>query len=235
MVQSPTAPTVTLGSVRVVHENAPAVQLDIDPALPAEVRERIPMASELAMHKMRNLRKAPPKGGLLRAAQRARTAEQRVVWLHRFVDSVMLPIGEMAPCRAGYVSCCHVAVPVTTIEANLLAKVSGRTARHPYGAVPVQAMTTKEGSARVAAQASAHIGVPCPSLQDARCSVYEHRPNSCRTHFSLDVDDLLCRLIPGAEVPVPLVDSRPLQVMILSARPTAALADIEGFFGWPEA
>ena len=234
-MQSLAASTATTGTVRVVHEHDPAVHLDIDPTLPAEVRDRIPMATELAMHKMRNLRKVAPNERLLRAAQRARTAEQRVVWLHKFVDSVMLPVAEVAPCRAGCVSCCHVAVPITTIEASLLAKVSGRPARHLGNAVPVQAMTTEEGSARVAAQASAHIGVPCPFLHEQRCSVYEHRPNSCRTHFALDVDDLLCRLIPGAEVPVPLADSRPLQVMILSAQTTAALADIRDFFGQPGA
>lgn len=91
-------------------------------------------------------------------------------------------------------------------------------------------MTTVEGSARVAAQASAHIGVPCPFLHEQRCSVYEHRPNACRTHFSLDVDDLLCRLIPGAEVPVPLADSRQLQFMILSGQPAALIGDIRDFF-----
>lgn len=229
-MRSLVTPTAEQESAHLVTLPEPARQLDIDPALPPAVRERVPIANELAMRKMGGLRKPAPNMGLLRAAQSARTAEQRIVWLHRFVDSVMLPIAEVAPCRAGCVSCCHVAVPISSIEAKLLARVSGRAVRDPDDAVPVQSMVGEEGPARMATQADAHIGVPCPFLKDQRCSVYEHRPNACRTHFSLDVDDLLCRLIPGASVPLPLADTRPLQVMILSAQPTAVLADIRDFF-----
>lgn len=74
------------------------------------------------------------------------------------------------------------------------------------------------------------VGVPCPFLMQGECSIYEHRPFGCRTHLSLDDDDLLCRRIEGVEVTVPYADARMVYAVFFGAQPNEALADIREFF-----
>jgi hypothetical protein len=66
------------------------------------------------------------------------------------------------------------------------------------------------------------------------CTVYEHRPVACRTHLSLNDDDLLCRAIPGvspeAEAAVPRADTRAVWLLHLAAHAGDVLADIRDFF-----
>lgn len=85
----------------------------------------------------------------------------------------------------------------------------------------------------IQAQAESHkdfIPSPCPFLREGRCSVYETRPLACRTLLNLDDDDLLCRLVPGVEVPVPYAGAGEFKALYLLAQPNAELADIRDFF-----
>jgi hypothetical protein len=52
----------------------------------------------------------------------------------------------------------------------------------------------------------------------------------CRVHVSLDDDDLLCRLVPGQDVPVPYADTRQVQAIFLAAQLGHTVADIREFF-----
>src|SRR5258708_20275597 len=51
-----------------------------------------------------------------------------------------------------------------------------------------------------------YIGVACPFLKNDRCSIYAQRPFICRTHYSMDEINLLCRL-----------DAEPALVPLLNA------------------
>lgn len=75
------------------------------------------------------------------------------------------------------------------------------------------------------------MGTPCTFLAAGRCSIYEHRPISCRLQINVDVDDLLCRLVPGEAITVPYLDTRTEKVaslLILGAN--ARIADIRDWF-----
>jgi hypothetical protein len=62
------------------------------------------------------------------------------------------------------------------------------------------------------------------------CSIYNARPMACRLLLNLDDDDLLCRRVEGAAVPVPYADSDQLKTLYLMAQVASPLADIRDFF-----
>lgn len=74
------------------------------------------------------------------------------------------------------------------------------------------------------------MGLPCPFLRDSQCSAYEHRPFACRTHVTLDDDDLLCKLRPGQTVPMPYANTKRPWALFLGLQPGEILADIREFF-----
>ena len=73
--------------------------------------------------------------------------------------------------------------------------------------------------------------MPCAFLVDDRCSIYEHRPLACRHLFNVDVDNLLCQLVPGVAIEVPYLGMQGEQVAYVSAMgANARLADIRDWF-----
>ncbi|RCW65155.1 hypothetical protein DES41_11379 [Pseudorhodoferax soli] len=53
---------------------------------------------------------------------------------------------------------------------------------------------------------------------------------ACRLLLNLDDDDLLCRLVPGQDIPVPYANSGQLKTLYLMAQASTPLADIRDFF-----
>jgi len=86
-------------------------------------------------------------------------------------------------CRAGCVYCCHHHVQTTLPEALAAAMAletePGRGARVATTAAQTAGMNS-------AARYAQHV--PCPLLEDGRCSIYEARPLACRAHHSNDID-----------------------------------------------
>jgi hypothetical protein len=123
-------------------------------------------------------------------------------------------------------------VHITSIEASLIAAATGRPARPAAQALALNSIDPNDPALIERWEQSERevIGTPCPFLAGSECSIYEHRPFACRTHLSLDDDDLLCRLVEGAEIPMPRLDTRLLVGLFLSAQPGALLADIREFF-----
>lgn len=72
--------------------------------------------------------------------------------------------------------------------------------------------------------------MPCSFPRDNACSTYENRPPSCRIHFNLNRDPLLCELLPGVTVPVPLLNMTLLQMVYMKIIGNDVLADIRDFF-----
>lgn len=185
---------------------------------PDEVNERIPLATANAAQALAQV----PAGvrldvhRLLSVAVHAPSAAKRVTWLHRAADAVVAAYGPHAACTRGCSHCCHIPVAMSAAEARVLGKAIGRAPVPSAHHTPI----------RVEGYSS-----PCPFLHDGACSVYAHRPTVCRTHLNLDVDDLLCRLIPGQAVPVPYLDTRAFAVASLEIEPSRdAWADIRQWF-----
>jgi hypothetical protein len=81
---------------------------------------------------------------------------------------------------------------------------------------------------------AAHVVAPLAQVAACRrgcfrcCHIAVHITS---THPSLDVDDLLYRLVEGGDVPVPRFDATLLAAVFLHAQPGAVVAEIRGFFG----
>jgi Fe-S-cluster containining protein len=202
------------------------------PALaPAEVRARMEIAGARAAAKLAGLADNPRAPALLNAARGARSARQRVVWLQRWGYAWAEPLAQIAACQRGCSHCCSLPVAITSAEARLIGEAVGREPAEPPAALRVKDAATDAAFAeRHRAAELQVVGLPCPFLEEGECSIYEHRPFGCRTHLSLDDDDLLCWRIEGVEVTVPYADARMVYAVFLGAQPNEAVADIREFF-----
>jgi Fe-S-cluster containining protein len=145
------------------------------------------------------------------AAFKAKTAPQRLLWVQRAADLVVQAVlaAGAAACRRGCNHCCHIAVQVTQVEAEAIAKSTGR----PMVKAPADALRPAEveewGGVKTALDASKrrsvaqYHGVRCPFLSSqGDCVVYEVRPLACRYHYNIGDDAEGCRLsVDGSEGP----------------------------------
>jgi len=149
---------------------------------------------------------------MMTAASRAKSSGQRVLWLHRAADVVAGAVSraKASACKKGCDHCCHIPVSLSRSEATHLAAVSGKQmAAAPAHAVRVSSELEqlRSGIAPGGAESQRwrhHIGQACPFLSHGECSVWATRPLACRYYYSMDMDDLLCNLLPdqqGVEVP----------------------------------
>ena len=207
--------------------------IDLD-HLPPSIRERWPIAVKRAEEKTQRLQSnAPAATRLVHAAQRARSVAQRVVWLQRAASAWAQPFDGVAACRRGCSHCCHIPVVISATEASLIGTAIGRAPEHPARTIQLSRMRSPEEyrDAESRMLSGRQFGEACPFLAvDHTCSIYAHRPLACRTLLNLDDDELLCRLVPQIEVPVPYADANQLKAFYLAAQPNAELADIRDFF-----
>lgn len=144
---------------------------------------------------------------LARAAVDARSPTDKVLWLRAEADLLADAAEPLTPCRAGCSACCHMATAISRVEAQVIAHETGRTLAQPdparllTAADFVENADLDEAEFRRHKQAmrqrlmDAYTGVRCTFLgHDERCTIYAHRPVVCRTHLSLDVDNLMCRV-----------------------------------------
>lgn len=121
---------------------------------------------------------------------------------------------------------------VSRSEAELIAQETRLTLRAPAPASAHGQVDETLDEMRRAADALAKRPRPCTFLSlEGHCRIYASRPLACRQLHNLDIDDLLCELIPGAAVPVPYADATDLDVMAVMVLGDAQLADIRDWFG----
>jgi Fe-S-cluster containining protein len=115
---------------------------------------------------------------------------------------------------------------LTTAEAEVISKATGAPL-----ATPAAATLTRTSNEIERAQ---YAGVPCSFLADGRCTIYAFRPWACRVHFSVDQDELLCKIVPGERIEAPSYQTQSLFLIYLLAQPGNPLdikmADIREFF-----
>jgi Fe-S-cluster containining protein len=205
---------------------------DVDLAsMPAYVRERWPVAYERAMRKISAAAPDVNTPRLIKAAQQASNASQRVIWLHRAASAWSTPLMPVAACRQGCAHCCHIPVTISSIEADLIGRRVGHRPARPAQSVQLQEFEDLEDAVpALEAISASREPSPCPFLLDGACSVYDVRPMACRLLVNLDDDDLLCRLVPGQAIPVPYANSQQLKGLFVLAQLAAPLADIRDFF-----
>jgi Fe-S-cluster containining protein len=187
-----------------------------DPGMPERAQAK---ADELA----KRLR-AADINKMARALQTAQSPKAKKVWLMKMADTLATSLQGLAPCAAGCDHCCHMALVVTPEEAEAMGKASGRKVRKPAPEAFVR--PDDAGIAK-------WEGTPCPMLKNGACSVYDVRPWPCRMHYSVDTDNLLCKIVPGANIRAPSPDVGQFNMLFFLAHgdPTSVKhADIREYF-----
>lgn len=197
-------------------------------AVPPHIHERLPLARAHAEAVLGRAVPSPHADNLLRTAYRAGTAAQRVLWLRKAASAWSEPLVQHAACRRGCSHCCHIPVTITDVEARIIGKAIGRPPERPAGALSIE--EAAEALAALPGTAAVSYASPCTFLEDGLCSIYAHRPPACRVHINLDRDELLCRLEPGASIPVPYANSTEIKAHYALLQPSAVWADIRAFF-----
>ena len=128
---------------------------------------------------MKRLRKARNPGDLLTIL---RTAHKE---FDRAFAAAPAELRATVACRAGCDACCHVPVGVQAHEVLIAAEyVLTHFTREARDAVIARAAKHRAAFAGKALAARMALKTPCPLLQLGSCSVYDARPEACRSHHS---------------------------------------------------
>jgi uncharacterized protein len=138
---------------------------------------------------------------------------------------------ETVACRAGCDACCH--VPVGLLAHEVL--IAAQYAQTHFSPVELDALIERAAAHRALfAEKSNHertdLRTPCVLLREGSCSIYDARPEACRSHHSNNADACRSNLAAGREdidVYVPGVRGRMFAVM-LSIDQAVAEADFDG-------
>lgn len=192
--------------------------------------ERLPVALERAEAKIATVSHADNSSvlRLVKAARAARSATQRVIWIHRAASAWGAPMAGLAACRPGCSACCHMPVAITKAEAEILSRATGRPMRVSLEIRSPEGPDATRAALEMLRQGP--VGVPCPFLAAERCSAYEARPTACRVLWNLDDDPLLCQHAATGSVDVPYADATAIRGLALAMEPDLTLGDIRDFF-----
>lgn len=105
-------------------------------------------------------------------------------------------------CKAGCNYCCHLYVQVTPLEAIRLARAVLVRPAPEVAAIRARIAAADAKTRGMDATDRNILAVPCPVLEDGKCSAYADRPLVCRGANSADVN--ACRAGMGSAEGVPL-------------------------------
>jgi Fe-S-cluster containining protein len=157
-----------------------------DPRTQDDARARV------ALVNVRARANEPRLSSQLRQLDKAPAIKHKIYWLRQMAETFADAVAPQAACSDACDGCCYQPVSVTVQEAEVISREIG---------VPLQ--TPTEWSTLPVMK---YAGQPCPFLQDARCTIYQHRPMVCRLIFNMDADALLCQMVPGARSQAPYAD-----------------------------
>lgn len=158
------------------------------------------------------------------ALQEAPHVQAKAIWLKQMMVTLDKATQGISPCKAGCSHCCYMATNVTYQEAQTISKATGKRLK-----------ALGHGSDRVTDDENIKRfeGTPCPFLVDNQCSIYAIRPFACRVHYSVDSDNLLCKIVPGESIRAPTLNTLQFTAMHLLSYGdplSVKYADIREFF-----
>jgi Fe-S-cluster containining protein len=165
-----------------------------------------------------------PLAGIIESRSASRT--QKVIMLRKVADNIAATVEPHVVCRKGCSLCCHQHVMISELEARLIESATGRKRATQRRLRPEELLAvTRERQER-------YIGVACTFLgTDGACTIYEHRPMKCRTHFTLADDPGPCDTARGLGVrDLPLFECGPFEQAKAGVIYDTTLADIREFF-----
>lgn len=142
-------------------------------------------------------------------AMNAKSPKAKIILLRQMTDKIVEAAKGLAPCRKGCNHCCHMATLVHLEEAQAIAKATGAKMTMPK-AFNVELWNVEKLRAR-------YDGVACRFLVNGACSIYAERPLACRMHVIVDRDNLLCEIVPGQKIRVPMLDTKEVDWAISNA------------------
>lgn len=200
--------------------------------LPARVQARLQDAftganqrAQLAHQRAQGL-KAAMTVMLRRAIEPRIGNNERIQRFWRLADTWNKSFESVSACKRGCNHCCHQSVAIPKSEAVAIAIATGKTLE-PEGKNAIVPALSIAGLEQTQAK---HKGAACPMLVDGACSIYAHRPMACRQLINLDIDSLLCEIIPDESVPVPYADSTQIDLAFAAHMGHEAWQDIRDWF-----
>lgn len=202
-----------------------------DPSLPDNVRKRWKILDARAVERAESIHKAIGQEQLNQLSTRMQALAMdcnspprlRLRELYKVANEMMSYTTGFVACKRGCSHCCHIAVPISPIEADLIGADIGMRRR----VVPLR--QSSEEQAAFANTFSYGYTRPCAFLVNNACSIYKNRPLACRIHYNVDDDDLLCRLDHPGPIPVPYLDVTPFYLAYIAITGTK-MADVREFF-----
>jgi hypothetical protein len=194
-----------------------------NPRFPPRVRARLRVLAPIVERRFESFRDRMGKTKWEQTQHRLQALVESAepVWirlrgLYQLIDEAMAFAESDVACRRGCTHCCHIGVAVAQPEAHML----GAAIRRPPKSPRATDLSTFDYG----------YHNPCTFLRDRKCSIYEHRPLSCRVYVSLDEDALLCELVKDVPIPVPNLDMRSFQWAYMLICGGAKIADIRQYF-----
>ena len=203
-----------------------ALTMVVSDDLPADLAAHLPAAETAAARNMAAVKRASTAklDDLRQQLHQAQTpsvpAGAKVIRLRHIAGEWSKLFSSKTACNSGCSHCCHLDVLVPRSEAKLMAKAMGRKISEPV----------EKRDMERASQQALFLGTPCTFLVENECSIYAHRPMMCRTLVNMDSMDILCRLVPGVEVPVPYLNTMILKGYFAYLTQTEQFADIREWF-----
>lgn len=156
-----------------------------------------------------------------RIAQMNARAPLKLHEILRTADLIFDYAGQFAACARGCGHCCHVHVPIADFEA-----------RHIGDHINTPPVAVKQSIHHDRMEFSGKT--PCPFLKNGECSIYEHRPLTCRMHLNFDIDNFWCLHEnwnnPEAAIPRPEINPLIDAYHLLTDKVQPVMADIRDFF-----
>jgi hypothetical protein len=160
------------------------------------------------------------KASSRRIIHEQRSMRSRIAAIWELADYIASKTDGLVPCKRGCSHCCHIAVSISKQEAAVIGERIGREPEQPP-------------HRDTANHVDWGYHNPCPFLRNGECSIYESRPLACRAHYSVDKDDLLCRLVPPYSIPVPYLNTSGLTALMFQVSVRGGMphfADIREWF-----
>lgn len=198
-----------------------------DPTLPEEVLAHLPAAEIAAEENLERIERGPGASKLKSLKTELRTTQtpsvplaNKVIRLRHIAGEWSNVFSAQTACASGCNHCCHIGTAVPRSEAKLISKAIGRKLTEPAEVFDIASSSRR----------STFFGVPCTFLVEGKCSIYAHRPLVCRTLVNMDNTDLLCRLVPGGQVPVPYLNTVEIQGYFAYLTQSEQFADLREWF-----
>ena len=136
----------------------------------------------------------------------------------RAYDSAPAAARAAVACRAGCGTCCHVPVGVQAHEVLLAAEyIQTRYSPAELEAVLAALAAHRAAFAGRTMDERAALKIPCALLRDGSCTIYEARPEACRSHHSRNLAGCRSNLESGldiVDVLIPEIRGRMFAVML---------------------